>query len=62
MLKDRPEADSPELRLGAAARAELRRLRRENTQLLMEREILSRVASWFIDDESLLAKNGTHDS
>jgi transposase-like protein len=36
--------------LGCDELAELKRLRRENETLLMEREILSRVASWFIDE------------
>jgi hypothetical protein len=35
---------------------------KRNAQLFMEREILSRVASWFVDDEIFSAKNGTHDS
>jgi len=33
--------------LGAAEREELTRLRRENEQLRLERDILSRAAAWF---------------
>lgn len=46
MPKTRPPY-APEFRRQAAERDELARLRRENKQLRMERDILSRAATWF---------------
>jgi transposase len=41
------KAATAEAGLSAAAREELARLRRENKQLRLERDILSRAAAWF---------------
>lgn len=43
------DGDSPELT--SDEREELRRLRRENKQLRQEREILSKAAAWFAQNE-----------
>ena len=44
--------------LTGAERDELIRLRRENRQLKVEREILSKAAAWFARDSSLLGRPG----
>jgi transposase len=41
--------------LGAAERDELVRLRRENKQLRVERDILSRAAAWFARETGAVA-------
>src|SRR5215475_15207422 len=46
--KQHKKAVSEELTINE--RAELERLRRENRQLLMEREILSKAAAWFAQE------------
>ena len=43
----KPAAATADTALSAAERDELARLRRENKQLRMERDILSRAAAWF---------------
>jgi transposase len=42
--------------LSAVEREELARLRRENKQLRLERDILSRAAAWFARNRSALAR------
>jgi transposase len=43
----------------AAEREELNRLRRENRQLRLEREILSKAAAWFARETNTIASKGS---
>jgi len=43
----------------SAERDELRRLRRENKQLRIERDILSKAAAWFARETNAVPKNGS---
>lgn len=54
--EDRREAKPPpaDLSLTAAERDELVRLRRENRQLKLERDILSRATAWFARETGVL--------
>ena len=45
--------------LSTAERQELSRLRRENRQLKMEREILSKAAAWFANESSATPKRSS---
>src|SRR5215467_8851203 len=45
--------------LTTAAREELNRLRRENRQLKLEREILSKAAAWFARETNTIPPNGS---
>src|ERR1041385_5987019 len=45
--------------LSAAEREELTRLRRENTQLRLEREILSRATAWFARETGVIASGSS---
>lgn len=43
--------------LTSAERDELRRLRRENRQLRMERDILSKAAAWFAQNDAMSSRS-----
>jgi transposase len=43
----------------SAERDELRRLKRENKQLRIERDILSKAAAWFARETNAVPKNGS---
>ncbi len=45
--------------LSSAERVELSRLRRENKQLKLEREILSKAAAWFARETKAVPSRGT---
>lgn len=45
--------------LNAAEREELTRLRRENRQLKLEREILSKAAAWFANESTATPKRSS---
>jgi transposase len=45
--------------LSSAERQELTRLRRENRQLKMEREILSKAAAWFANESTATPKRSS---
>lgn len=46
--------------LTSAERQELTRLKRENRQLKLERDILSKAAAWFARETETLPKRDTH--
>ena len=46
--------------LTTAERAELNRLRRENRQLRLERDILSKAAAWFARETDVIPPKGSH--
>lgn len=46
--------------LTTAERAELSRLRRENKQLKLEREILSKAAAWFARETDVIPPKGSN--
>ncbi len=50
----RPAAPTVEVGLTAGEREELARLRRENKQLKLERDILSRATAWFARETGVL--------
>ena len=50
----RPAAPAAEVGLTAGEREELARLRRENKQLKLERDILSRATAWFARETGVL--------
>jgi transposase len=43
--------------LSTAEKEELRRLRRENRQLRQERDILSKAAAWFAQNDSMSSRS-----
>ena len=55
---DRDEGQSAE-GLATAEREELRRLRRENRQLKLEREILAKAAAWFAQETGSVPKKSS---
>ena len=46
--------------LSVEEREELKRLRRENKQLRVEREILSKAAAWFVRETEVVPPKSTH--
>ena len=46
--------------LSSAEREELHRLRRENRQLRLEREILSKAAAWFAREKDVIPSEGSN--
>jgi transposase len=52
--QDQRDAGERQDGLGSVEREELRRLRRENKQLRLEREILKRAAAWFARESNAL--------
>jgi transposase len=55
----RPAAPTLEGGLTASEREELARLRRENKQLKLERDILSRATAWFARETGVLPSNSS---
>jgi transposase len=45
--------------LSSAEKEELRRLRRENRQLRQERDILSKAAAWFAQNDSMSSRSSS---
>ena len=45
--------------LSSEERDELRRLRRENKQLRQERDILSKAAAWFAQNDAMLSRSSS---
>jgi transposase len=62
MLADRQEGRQEEKSevLVATEREELTRLRRENKQLRLERDILSRAAAWFARETGAVPSGSSH--
>ena len=56
---DRDEGRRPD-GLTTQERDELRRLRRENKQLRIEREILSKATAWFARETDVIPKDASH--
>ncbi len=52
MADRRARGDQPEDKVSESERAELVRLRRENTQLRMEKEILKKAAAFFVTEST----------
>ena len=55
-----PKPASVESALAASERDELLRLRRENKQLRLERDILSRAAAWFARETGVVPSGSSH--
>ena len=55
-----PKPVAVEPALAAAERDELLRLRRENKQLRLERDILSRAAAWFARETGVVSPGSSH--
>lgn len=56
----RPAAVTADASLTAGEREELARLRRENKQLKLERDILSRATAWFARETGVLPSGSSH--
>jgi len=57
--QDQRDAGERQDGLSSVERAELRRLRRENKQLRLEREILKRAAAWFARESNAVPERSS---